>query len=138
MGAALEGIRVLELGGGKALAYAGKLLRDLGAEVIKVEPPEGDLLRGYGPFPGDEPNPEQSGLFIYLNAGKRGLCLDPQSEERRPVLDALLDDADVLLHSLRPRSLRQRHGRPRLAERPARSVHWVAASCVGRTAQLSR
>ena len=102
MGAALEGIRVLELGGGKALAYAGKLLRDLGAEVIKVEPPEGDSLREHGPFPDDEPDPEQSGLFIYLNAGKRGLRLDPASDDDRLSLDALLDEADVLLHSLRP------------------------------------
>ena len=107
MSAALEGICVLELGGGKALAYSGKLLRDLGAEVIKVEPREGDPLRDHGPFPGDTPDPEQSGLFIYFNAGKRGLRLDPASRNDRPRLDAPVDEADVLLHSLPPTEARR-------------------------------
>lgn len=98
---ALRGIRVLELGGGKTLAYAGKLLRDLGADVVKVEPPSGDLLRSYGPHPdADAPQP-QSGLFAYLNAGKRGFCSDPYNEGLGPVM-RLLDGADVLLHSLTP------------------------------------
>ena len=48
----------------------------LGADVIKVEPPGGDLTRRRGPFPNDQPDPERSGLFIYLNAGKLGITLD--------------------------------------------------------------
>ena len=102
MAGALAGLRVVEAGEGKALAYGGKLLRGLGAEVIKVEPPGGDALRAYGPFPGNEPNPEHSGLFIFMNGGKRGTRLDLETAEAREGLTALLEDADVLLHSFQP------------------------------------
>ena len=102
MPGALDGIRVVELGEGKALAYAGKLLRDLGSEVIKVEPPGGDALRAYGPFPSDEPNPTHSGMFIFLNGGKRGTHLDLETAEGREGLVSLVEGADVLLHSFPP------------------------------------
>ena len=102
MASALEGLRIVEVGAGKQLAYCGKLLRDLGAEVIKVEPPGGDQLRRHGPFPNDEPGLEQSGLFIYLNGGKRGARLDLGRPEGRAALRALVDEADVLLLGLRP------------------------------------
>ncbi len=102
MSGALDGLRIVEVGEGKALAYAGKLLCDLGAEVIKIEPPGGDALRAYGPFPGDQPHPERSGLFIFLNGSKRGSRLDIATAEGRAGLEALLGDADVLLHSFRP------------------------------------
>ena len=62
-------------------------MADLGAEVIKVEPPEGDITRRYGPFPGNQPDPEKSGLFIYLNANKRGVTLD-LTQGKRSRLDA--------------------------------------------------
>ncbi len=100
---ALAGIHVLEIGEGVALAYAGKLLRDLGAEVIKVEPASGDSLRDYGPFPDDSRDPEQSGLFIYNNSGKRGARLDIASNEGRKMVERLLPETDVLLHSFRPK-----------------------------------
>ena len=99
---AIDGIRVVEVGEGKALSYAGKLLRDLGAEVIKVEPPGGDTIRDYGPFPSDKPDPTQSGMFIFLNGGKRGACLDVETDDGRDRLNDLLDGADVLLHSFQP------------------------------------
>lgn len=102
MTGAIDGLRVVEVGEGKAVAYAGKLLRDLGAELIKVESPGGDTLRLHGPFPRDEPDPEQSGQFIYLNGGKSGTCLDLTNEDDRAALEILLTDADVLIHSLRP------------------------------------
>ena len=103
MTGAVAGLRVVEVGGGKAIAYAGRLLRGLGATVIKIEPPEGDTLRQHGPFPGDQPDPEHSGQFIYLNGGKDGARLDLTTEGGRAALEALLADADVLLHSFRPR-----------------------------------
>ena len=103
---ALAGVRVAEVGSSKALAYAGKLLRDLGAEVVKVEPPEGDPLRAYGPFPADRPHPEQSGLFIYLHGGKRGARLELSREPDRGALLELLSEADMLLHDLRPSQAR--------------------------------
>ncbi len=76
---ALEGLTVLEDGGGIAAAYAGKLLADLGAEVIKVEAPGGDAVRRQPPFPGDDPQRERSGLHLFLDTNKRSLTLDVES-----------------------------------------------------------
>jgi crotonobetainyl-CoA:carnitine CoA-transferase CaiB-like acyl-CoA transferase len=64
-------IKIVECGEGVSAAFGAKLLADLGAEVIKIESPAGDLTRRRGPFPKDEADPEKSGLFIYLNANKR-------------------------------------------------------------------
>src|SRR3954447_13262052 len=72
----LVGVRVLELAVGIAGPYGGKLLADLGAEVVKAEAPEGDVSRQRGPFRGGAADPESSGFFLYLNAGKRGITLD--------------------------------------------------------------
>ncbi len=57
-------------------AYATKLMADLGAEVIKVEEPTGDEARHRGPYPGQVPHPEKSGLFLYLNTNKLGVTLN--------------------------------------------------------------
>ena len=59
----LEGVKVLELGNMVSAAYATKLMADLGADVIKVEEPSGDIARQRGPFPGGMADPEKSGLF---------------------------------------------------------------------------
>lgn len=96
----LEGVRVLELGGLVSAAYAGKLMADLGADVVKIEPPEGDPARGRGPFPQDDPDPEKSGLFLYLNANKRGVALDPRADGGL-FLDAV-GWADILVHNYPP------------------------------------
>lgn len=97
---ALTGLRVVECGDGVAAAYAAKLLADLGAEVVKVEPPEGDATRRRGPYPGGEPHPERSGLFLYLNANKRGIVLALDRAADRAVLDQLLARADLLVTDL--------------------------------------
>ena len=102
---ALSQFRVVEVGEGVASAHAAKLLADLGAEVIKVESPRGDPARRSGPFPGDRVDPETSGLFLYLNANKRGVVLDLESAKERAVLGALLDRADLVLHSIPPAKL---------------------------------
>ena len=81
----LEGVRVLELGNLVSAAYAAKLMADLGAEVIKVEEPHGDLARQRGPFPGGTPHPEKSGLYLALNTNKRSVTIDlrqPEGQER--------------------------------------------------------
>jgi crotonobetainyl-CoA:carnitine CoA-transferase CaiB-like acyl-CoA transferase len=93
----LAGLNVVELSQGIAGPFCGKLLADLGADVIKVEPPEGDRTRFAGPFPGDEPDPEKSGLFLALNTSKRSLILDVADAAGRARLRELLSTADVLI-----------------------------------------
>ena len=92
-------LRVLELGGGVSAAYAAKLLGDHGADVIKVEPPDGDPTRRRGPFPGDIEDAEKSGTFLALNVNKRGVCLDVADPAKRRELDGLIGWADILVHN---------------------------------------
>ncbi len=99
---ALAGVRVLDLGRGVGAAYATKLLADLGADVVKIEPPDGDPLRRRGPFPGNVPHPEKSGLFLYLNTNKRGIVLDLAGARGRAALDRLVAGADLLVHDVHP------------------------------------
>ncbi len=101
-GKAVLGLRVIEYGEGMSAAFAGKVLADLGADVVKVEPPEGDPVRKRGPFAHGEANPEASGIFLYLNANKRGVTLDLRRSEDRRAFDALLADAEVLIHGIPP------------------------------------
>src|SRR6266478_2492662 len=93
-------MKIVEYGEGVSAAFGAKLLADLGAEVIKIESPAGDLTRRRGPFPRSEPDPEKSGLFIYLNANKRGVVADLEHAEGRASLHSLLATADVLIHNV--------------------------------------
>lgn len=103
MAGAMVGLRVIEVGGGAAVGYGTKLLADLGADVVKVEPPgTGDVTRRQGPFPGDVPHPEKSGLFLYLNSNKRGVTLDLAQPHGRELMHGLLREADLLMHSVPP------------------------------------
>ena len=99
----LGALRIVECGQGVSAAFGAKMIADLGAEVIKVEPPGGDLTRHRGPFPNDQPDPEKSGLFIYLNANKRGVTVDLGQSEGRELLGRLLEKADILVHNVPPR-----------------------------------
>lgn len=91
---ALRGYRVLELAESVSGEYCGKLLADFGVEVIKVETPgAGSPVRGLGPFAADG----SSGLFAYLNAGKRSVALDLANDAEREALERLLQTADVLV-----------------------------------------
>jgi crotonobetainyl-CoA:carnitine CoA-transferase CaiB-like acyl-CoA transferase len=101
-GKAVQGLRVVECGEGVSAAFAAKVFADLGADVVKVEPPEGDFLRRRGPFPEDKSNPEASGIFLYLNANKRGVTLDLRRSEDRSAFGALLQNTDVLIHNVAP------------------------------------
>jgi crotonobetainyl-CoA:carnitine CoA-transferase CaiB-like acyl-CoA transferase len=96
----LAGVVTVECGQGVAAAFATKLLAMLGAEVIKVESPQGDLTRRRGPFLDDAYDPEASGLFLYLNADKYGVVLDLNSASARERLDDLLAQADILIHNI--------------------------------------
>ena len=107
---ALKGLRVLEYGNGVAAPYAAKLLADLGAEVLKIEPPgRGDDSRRRGPFPSGEPHPERSGLYLYLNCNKFGITLDPTTARGNEILRDLAASADVLIHDV-PSSRMAAHG----------------------------
>lgn len=97
-----DGLRVLELAGHAAGPFAGKLFADYGADVVKVEPLEGDSARHEGPFKDDIPDPETSALFLHLNTHKRSVTLDVTTEEGRRILRRLIDQADVVLESYRP------------------------------------
>ena len=97
---ALDGVKVLDLGHGIPLAQASKLMACFGAEVIKVEPSDGDPLRRSGPFPSDLPHSETSGLFQYLNVNKKGITLNLNSGHGRKLLMALLSWADILVEGL--------------------------------------
>ena len=96
----LSDLRVVECGEGVAAAFATKLMAILGAEVIKVERPAGDVIRERGPFLDDRVDPEQSGLFLYLNADKCGVTLNLSDPGDRALLDHLLASADVLVHNI--------------------------------------
>ncbi len=100
---ALSGLKVIETGELISAPYCGRLLADLGAEVLKVEPPgSGDAARREGPFPDDLPHPEKSGLFLYLNLNKRGITLDLACATGRAILHRLVVDADVLVDNHPP------------------------------------
>lgn len=99
---ALEGIRIVECGHMVSAAYAAKLMADMGAEVIKLEEPNGDHARQRGPYPGHTPHPEKSGLFLYLNTNKYGVTLDLRQTAGQDIFHRLLQDADLLLHNYHP------------------------------------
>jgi alpha-methylacyl-CoA racemase len=151
---ALAGVRVLDLSRLLPGAYATLMLAELGADVIKVEDPgAGDPTRQLPPFinpQGAFAAPGRSVYDLLLNRGKRSLTLDLRSEASRPVLDALLSKADVVIESFRPATakrlgvsgaqLRERH--PHLihlaltgygqtgpyANRPGHDLNYVAVS----------
>ena len=99
----LNGLRVLEFGEFISAPYCGKLLADMGADVVKIERAgTGDWARDYGPWPGDIPHRERSGLFLYLNADKRGVTLNLDTPTGRGMLAGMVSRADVLAHNLHP------------------------------------
>ncbi|MBU1276371.1 MAG: CoA transferase [Proteobacteria bacterium] len=102
----LGGYRVLELGGQESL-FAGKLLADMGAEVIKVEPPAGDPARQLGPMaPGVDPV-EASLLWQAMNTGKKSVILDLETYKGRDVFMELAATADVVIEAYPPDCLDQ-------------------------------
>ena len=112
MSGPLEGWRVLDLTQGVAGPYVTKLYADYGADVIKVERPgTGDVSRRIGPFPGDVPHAEKSGMFLTLNTGKRGVTLDLATRTGRDLLLELARTRDLVIESFRPGTL-ERLGLP--------------------------
>jgi crotonobetainyl-CoA:carnitine CoA-transferase CaiB-like acyl-CoA transferase len=98
---ALTGYRILDLTDSRG-AYCTKLLADMGADVVKVEPPDGDVGRNMPPFLNGEPHPEKSLYFLYRNANKRGITLNIESDEGKDILRNLAESADVLVENYEP------------------------------------
>jgi crotonobetainyl-CoA:carnitine CoA-transferase CaiB-like acyl-CoA transferase len=131
---ALADLRILDLSQGIAGPYCTKWFSDFGARVTKVETPgTGDVSRSLGPFPGDEPHPEKSALFLYLNTRKRSLTLDLDREAGQAIFRRLLEGADMVVDDS-PTGTMERRG---LAYEDLKQAHpglvFVALSNFGRT-----
>ncbi|MFC1991760.1 CaiB/BaiF CoA transferase family protein [Chloroflexota bacterium] len=97
----LSPYRVLDLAGEAGL-LCGKILGDLGADVIKIERPGGDPVRNIGPFYHDEPDPEKSLLWFALNTSKRGITLDIEKADGQEIFKKLVKSADFVVESFSP------------------------------------
>jgi len=93
----LEGIKVLDLSRVLAGPFAGRILHDLGAEVVKVEPPEGDVTRNWGKV-----RAGLAGYYTQQNVGKRNVCIDLRAEGGAELIRRLAAEADVLIENFRP------------------------------------
>src|SRR5689334_7477600 len=124
MPGALDGIRVVEVGNYMAAPFCAMQLADLGADVVKVENPDGgDMTRLSGPFLDGESSP-----FVRLNRNKRSLALDLKSPRGKDVFRRLAAKADVVVENLRPGTMAQLElDHPKLAVANPRLVY-VAAS----------
>lgn len=101
---ALAGLRILDLTDLKG-AMCAKLFGDMGADVIKIEPPGGDATRRIGPFLDDKPHSERSLLFWFYNTSKRGITLDLNQQAGQELAQQLAAKADVLVESAAPGTL---------------------------------
>jgi crotonobetainyl-CoA:carnitine CoA-transferase CaiB-like acyl-CoA transferase len=100
----LDGTRVLEVTGEPGF-FAGKLLGDLGADVVKIEPPGGDPARRRGPYWGGVPDPERALGWLAMNTSKRGLTLDLDRPRGRDLFLDLAARADVVVTTEPPGGL---------------------------------
>jgi crotonobetainyl-CoA:carnitine CoA-transferase CaiB-like acyl-CoA transferase len=98
---ALSGRRVLELADERGV-YCGKLLADMGADVIKIERPGGDATRKIPPFWGGQPHPDRGLFFLYTNTSKRGVTLDLTRVEGQGIFRRLAENADLVLETFPP------------------------------------
>jgi crotonobetainyl-CoA:carnitine CoA-transferase CaiB-like acyl-CoA transferase len=96
---ALDDVRVLEIGSEPG-AWCGKLLADMGATVIKVEPPEGDPTRAYEPFYQDQPGVDRSLYFWYYNTSKASVTVDLATDAGRSLFEGLAAGANVIIDSM--------------------------------------
>lgn len=116
----LAGVRVIDLTNVIMGPFATHIMADMGADVIKIEGPEGDSLRSYKP----SRNPGMSGVFMHLNRNKRSVVLDLKAKSDRDVLDRLVASADVFVHALRPSSIeRLGYGPKRVRELNPDIIH---------------
>lgn len=133
MSGPLEGFTILDLTTGIAGPYATKLFSDYGARVIKIERPGlGDWSRRIGPFPGDDPDPERSGMFLTLNTGKESVTLDLSTPSGQNIVLRLAAQADLIVESFRAGTL-ERLGLPPERFAAASTAGLVRISNFGQT-----
>ena len=125
MSGPLAGVRVLDLTTVVMGPYATQILGDFGADVIKVEPPEGDVMRSAWPFR----HPGMGSIFLNLNRNKRSIVLDLKRREALEACLALAKRADVFVYNNRPQSM----ARLRLAYEDVRAANEriIYAGCFG-------
>lgn len=104
---ALTALKVLDLGQFISGPFCAKTLGDLGADVIKVEPSEGDEARKFGPFLNSVPHPERSGLFLYLNTNKKGITLNVSTAAGKKLLKQLVEKTDILIENSSPGTMKK-------------------------------
>jgi crotonobetainyl-CoA:carnitine CoA-transferase CaiB-like acyl-CoA transferase len=97
----LAGVRIVDLTAMVMGPYCTQILADMGAEVIKVEPPDGDSTR----YISVGPTPAMSGVFVNVNRGKRSIVLDLRKDEDKATLRKLVERADVFIHSMRAKAI---------------------------------
>ena len=97
----LNGVKILDLTTVVMGPYATQILADLGADVVKVEPPEGDVMR----FAWPARNAGMGHIFLHANRNKRAIALDLKQAAARDALLALAKDADVLVYNIRPQAM---------------------------------
>ncbi|MGL4566825.1 MAG: CoA transferase, partial [Halioglobus sp.] len=102
MSAPLDGIRVVEMTSVVLGPYACQMLGDLGADVIKIEPPGGDTNRNLGPR---RKHSDMGSLFLTCNRNKRSVALDLKSERGRAAALEIITSADVVVHNFRPQAM---------------------------------
>ncbi|MET0146345.1 MAG: CoA transferase [Ilumatobacteraceae bacterium] len=128
----LAGVRVVELAG-ELSSYCGKLLADLGADVVVVEPPGGHASRSYGPFVDDVPDPERSLWWWWYNTSKRGVVVDLATADGRLDFRRLAATADIVVESEHPGHLAALH----IDHGDIRAAHpdliWVSVTPFGRS-----
>ena len=120
---ALKGLKVVEYGHWISGPFCARLLADMGADVVKVEVGDGDPSRQNGPFPRDQRDPEKSGLFLYVNCNKKGLCLDLNTPDGMNRLRGLISEADVFVENQHPETMERQTAM--IHQMDTEKVNWV-------------
>jgi crotonobetainyl-CoA:carnitine CoA-transferase CaiB-like acyl-CoA transferase len=133
----LASLRVVEIAQGLAAPFAGKLLADYGADVVKVEPPGGDWLRRRGPFASDQPGPESSAAFSYVNTSKRSAAINVDTPGGQALVARLVANADVLIEDTPAGWLEERGLAPATLRAANPGLVVASVTPFGRTGPLS-
>ncbi len=132
-GSPLAGVRILDLSRILAGPYATMMLADLGAEVIKIEPPGGDDTRTWGPpFGGGE-----AAYFLAVNRGKKSVVLNLKTEAGKASLSRLIQESDALVENFRPGTLARLGFAPEDVQRRHPRLIWCSVSAYGQYGPLS-